>query len=58
MLLIDSSLTWINGYVCVQLYITEGPSAFFRGFSPAFVRSIPANAMAFLVYETVREAMQ
>ena len=41
----------------VQLYAADGMAAFFKGFSPAFTRSIPANALAFLVYEEIRQAM-
>jgi len=41
----------------VQLYAADGIAAFFKGFSPAFSRSIPANAAAFLVYEMVRQTM-
>ncbi|DBB06435.1 TPA: hypothetical protein ACH3X1_011993 [Trebouxia sp. C0004] len=40
-----------------QLYAADGIAAFFKGFSPAFSRSVPANAAAFLVYEMVRQAM-
>ena len=41
----------------VQLYAADGTAAFFKGFSPAFSRSVPANAAAFLVYEMVRQTM-
>ncbi|KAL0036201.1 hypothetical protein WJX79_007894 [Trebouxia sp. C0005] len=40
-----------------QLYAADGMAAFFKGFSPAFGRSVPANAAAFLVYEMVRQTM-
>jgi len=43
--------------VLLQLYAADGAAAFFKGFSPAFSRSIPANALAFLVYELVQQAM-
>lgn len=50
--------TKLNGsHLRVQLYAADGLAAFFKGFSPAFCRSIPANAVAFLVYEEVRQAM-
>ena len=42
---------------CLQLYAADGVAALFKGFSPAFARSVPANAAAFLVYEMVRQAM-
>ncbi|KAJ2783672.1 hypothetical protein H4R18_001582 [Coemansia javaensis] len=35
-----------------HVYRTEGPSGFFRGFVPAFIRSFPTNASAILVWET------
>ena len=41
----------------VQLYAADGIAAFYKGFSPAFSRSVPANAAAFLVYEMVRQTM-
>jgi solute carrier family 25 carnitine/acylcarnitine transporter 20/29 len=34
-----------------KLYAAEGTSAFVRGFWPTVVRSFPANAVGFLVYE-------
>ncbi len=41
----------------VQLYAADGVAAFFKGFSPALSRSVPANAAAFLVYEMIRQTM-
>ncbi|KAJ2160209.1 hypothetical protein GGF46_002418 [Coemansia sp. RSA 552] len=36
-----------------HVYRTEGPSGFFRGFVPSFIRSFPTNASAIFVWESV-----
>ena len=40
-----------------RLYAGEGLRAFFRGFTPCLLRSVPANAVTFLVFEKVKAAL-
>ena len=40
-----------------RLYRAEGWQALWRGFTPCFVRSIPANPIAFLTFEAVRSSL-
>ncbi|KAF2074808.1 hypothetical protein CYY_003872 [Polysphondylium violaceum] len=48
-----------NGIVdCFRkIYREQGINGLYRGFAPCFVRSIPANAVCFLLYEKARELM-
>eukprot|EP00249_Psilotum_nudum_P004312 c17838_g1_i1 orf=539-1480(+) len=39
-----------------KVYASEGYKGLYRGFSPAMVRSVPANAACFLAYEVVRSS--
>ena len=41
-----------------QLYAEGGLSRFFRGITPCLVRSFPANAACFLVYERLKHWLQ
>ena len=41
-----------------RLYRAEGWRALWRGFLPCFLRSVPANSVAFLVYERVKGALE
>ncbi len=54
---LDSPLRHIVVSVCMQTLASQGVGGFYQGFSPAFVRSLPANATAFLVYEVAKSAM-
>eukprot|EP01113_Clastostelium_recurvatum_P031725 TRINITY_DN3993_c0_g1_i2.p1 TRINITY_DN3993_c0_g1~~TRINITY_DN3993_c0_g1_i2.p1 ORF type:complete len:298 (+),score=57.71 TRINITY_DN3993_c0_g1_i2:69-962(+) len=38
-----------------KIYAAEGMKGFYKGFTPCFIRSIPANAACFVVYENVRK---
>ena len=40
-----------------KVWATEGLKGLYRGFGPAMARSIPANAVCFLAYEVVRDAL-
>ena len=40
-----------------QVVANEGWRALFRGFGPCFMRSIPANSVAFLTFEAVRKML-
>ncbi|KAJ6817271.1 mitochondrial carnitine/acylcarnitine carrier-like protein [Iris pallida] len=37
-----------------KIFATQGVKGLYRGFGPAMARSVPANAVCFLVYEMVR----
>ncbi|PSC71230.1 Mitochondrial carnitine acylcarnitine carrier [Micractinium conductrix] len=41
----------------VRLYREAGWRALWRGFTPCFLRSVPANSAAFLTFESVRSAL-
>eukprot|EP00026_Physarum_polycephalum_P005144 Phypoly_transcript_05173.p1 GENE.Phypoly_transcript_05173~~Phypoly_transcript_05173.p1 ORF type:complete len:214 (+),score=29.03 Phypoly_transcript_05173:572-1213(+) len=40
-----------------KIYATNGIKGFYKGFTPCILRSIPANAACFVVYEQVRKMM-
>eukprot|EP01132_Coremiostelium_polycephalum_P006246 gene6246-7777_t len=40
-----------------KVYKQEGIAGFYKGFGPCFIRSIPANAACFVLYEKARELM-
>lgn len=46
-----------DGGCFVQVMANEGLKGLFRGFEPAIVRAVPANATAFLVYELAKDAL-
>lgn len=41
-----------------RLWREEGWRAFFRGYTPCLLRSVPANCVTFLVFEKVKSALQ
>lgn len=41
----------------MQVMAEEGVRGMYRGFEPALVRAVPANATAFLVYELAKTAL-
>jgi solute carrier family 25 (mitochondrial carnitine/acylcarnitine transporter), member 20/29 len=41
----------------LQVLAAEGIPGLFRGFGPAMVRSVPANATAFVLYEVAKKAL-
>ncbi len=41
----------------VQMYASEGIRGFWRGFGPCLVRSFPANAVCFMVYEQTKKVL-
>ena len=41
----------------VRLYRADGWRALWRGFGPCFARAVPANSVAFLVFERVKSAL-
>ncbi len=41
----------------VQMYASEGVRGFWRGFGPCLVRSFPANAVCFMVYEQTKKVL-
>jgi len=49
-----------NGWAdCVRkLYGTGGPKMFFRGFTPCMLRSFPANAVCYFLYERTVHGLQ
>jgi len=54
---IDPSQRKYKGIVdCAKkIMATEGIKGFYKGFTPCFIRSIPANAVCFLFYEQARK---
>lgn len=40
-----------------KIYASEGTKGLYRGFGPAMVRSVPANAACFLAYEVTRSSL-
>ncbi|XP_020083873.1 mitochondrial carnitine/acylcarnitine carrier-like protein [Ananas comosus] len=40
-----------------KIYASEGIKGLYRGFGPAMVRSVPANAACFLAYEVTRSSL-
>jgi len=54
---IDPAQRKYNGIAdCARkIYAKEGVRGFYKGFTPCFIRSIPANAACFVVYEKVRQ---
>ena len=40
-----------------RLYRSGGWGSLWRGFGPCFLRSVPANSVAFLVFERVKTAL-
>jgi len=40
-----------------KIYASQGVKGFFKGFTPCIIRSIPANAACFAVYEQARKFM-
>jgi solute carrier family 25 carnitine/acylcarnitine transporter 20/29 len=51
---IDKPLKYTSFTQCARsIYYEEGWRAFFKGFTPCLVRSLPANASAFFAFEVV-----
>eukprot|EP01133_Synstelium_polycarpum_P005928 gene5928-6867_t len=40
-----------------KIYRQQGIAGFYKGFTPCFIRSMPANAACFVLYEKAREIM-
>jgi hypothetical protein len=47
---------YASPYECaVQLLASGGPTAFFRGWGPMFIRMLPSSVVTFLLYENIRK---
>ncbi|EGC38719.1 hypothetical protein DICPUDRAFT_75670 [Dictyostelium purpureum] len=56
--IIKSQRKYSNMLDCAQkIYKQQGIAGFYKGFTPCFIRSIPANAACFVLYEKARQLM-
>lgn len=52
---VQTDMSYRNARECaLKVFEAEGVHGFFRGFTPCFLRSLPANGATFVAYEVVR----
>ncbi|EFA83131.1 mitochondrial substrate carrier family protein [Heterostelium album PN500] len=56
--IVPSQRRYANMMDCAsKIYKQQGIAGFYKGFTPCFIRSFPANAACFVLYEKAREIM-
>jgi len=55
---VQTDMSYRNARECaLKVFEAKGVPGFFRGFSPCFLRSLPANGATFVAYEVVRSQL-